>query len=262
MDRVQTRSRHQSADRIFSILDVFTANRPRLTLSAISRRSGHPIATVHRLTSALVQLGVLDRGEDGQYGIGIRLWEIARLEHRTLRLREIALPLLLRLHRSTGSAVLLSVLDDTEAVIIEQISGRTPGEADSNIRVPAWTTTGGLVLLAHRGTPADLNTPLAPVFADIRRTGTAVRDGRARAEFSVAAPVHNTAGTVIAALSVVGMRSGTEPRFVVHAVRDTANDVSEALGAPVTSDRFRTAEDRQFHRAGDSRLPLTDGVAV
>jgi hypothetical protein len=47
------------------------------------------------------------------------------------------------------------------------------------------------------------------------------------------------AGTVIDALSVSGMRSGIEPRFVVHAVRNTANELSKVLGAPATCNMTR-----------------------
>src|SRR6187551_2216228 len=110
-------------DRLFSILDTFTPGEPRLTVSDISRRTLLPVATVHRLANQLAQEGALERGDDGRYGIGIRLMEIARLEHHALRLRSVALPWMLRLQEETGSMVLLCVLSGPDVVVLEQVAG-------------------------------------------------------------------------------------------------------------------------------------------
>ena len=46
MTRARVDQRHL-AERLFGILDAFTAERPRLSLSDISRRTELPVATVH-----------------------------------------------------------------------------------------------------------------------------------------------------------------------------------------------------------------------
>ena len=213
--------------------DAFTAERPRLSLSDISRRTGLPVATVHRLIAQLASWGALDRGDDGRYGIGIRLWEVATLEHRTLGLREAARPLLLRLQQDTGSTVLLTVLDGDETVVVEQVSGSPSVRSRIGGRAPARSTSGGRVLLAHLAAMPDPTDRLRRVLEGVRRTGIAVCDGLGSNEaFSVAVPVYGADDAVIAALSVVGRAPASHPRDVVRAVRATAGALSVLLRAP------------------------------
>ncbi len=61
---------------------------PELTVTELARRTGLPLTTTHRLAGELVAGGALERGEDGRYRIGLRLWEIASLAPRGLGLRE------------------------------------------------------------------------------------------------------------------------------------------------------------------------------
>ena len=60
-------------------IKAFQAEHPELTLSEISRRSGLPLTTTHRLVRELSAWGALERGADGRYHIGLHLWEIAAL---------------------------------------------------------------------------------------------------------------------------------------------------------------------------------------
>ncbi|MGH3625142.1 MAG: helix-turn-helix domain-containing protein, partial [Sciscionella sp.] len=47
------------AERLLSLLDAFSAARPRLTLSALSQASRLPLSTTHRLVAELVRWGAL-----------------------------------------------------------------------------------------------------------------------------------------------------------------------------------------------------------
>jgi len=103
-------------------------------------------------------------------------------------------------------------------------------------RWPAHTTGVGLVLLAHAPPPIQedyLGTPLAGfteltitdpaalrrVLAEVRRTGYAVSDRQVTMDaVSVAAPVRNVGGAVVAALSVVVGTDGPPPSALVPAV--------------------------------------------
>jgi DNA-binding IclR family transcriptional regulator len=222
------------AERLFGILDVFTPERPRLSLSDISRRAGLPVATAHRLVGQLTRCGALDRGDDGHYGIGIRLWQVASLEHRTLCLREVARPFMSELNDRTGCAVQLSVLDGRDIVIVDQVCGRgRPAHQDRiGDRVRAHTTVSGRVLLAHLPTAADLSTPQHRVLEGIRRSGIAVSEGKGAWEsFAAAVPVRAADGTTIAALSVTGQPSKQAPGAVVQAIRTTAHELTGALRA-------------------------------
>jgi len=71
--------------------------------------------------------GGLERGADGRYRIGLRLWEVGALAPRGLGLREAAMPFLEDLYEVTKQNVQLAVLDGTEVVYLERLSGRPKG---------------------------------------------------------------------------------------------------------------------------------------
>jgi DNA-binding IclR family transcriptional regulator len=246
--------------RVLGVLAAFTADRPELTLTEISRRAGLPLTTAHRIVGELTAWGALERVA-GRYRIGLRLWEVGALAPRGLGLRESAMPFLEDLYEVTRQNVQLAVLDGTDAVYLERISGRGAVNVITRVggRLPLHATGVGLVLLAHA--PAELQervlagplrryTPktrcdpgeLRRVLAEVRRTGVAVTDGQIElVALSVAAPVFGQRGEVAAALSVVVPAEGTDPRAYVPAVRAAARAISRALGAP---ERFRSSEGR------------------
>jgi len=227
VNRDQQEGQRHLVDRLFSILDAFTPTEPRLTVSDISKRTLLPVATAYRLATQLANEGALDRGDDGRYGIGIRLLEIARLEQHTLRLRSIALPSMLRLQEETDSAVLLCVLSGKDVVVIEHVGSNLQAVIPSRQR--AATTPAGRLLLAHRPGGVPVNR-LSGGQGDIAQSGLAFGGTRAGDEpFSVAAPVLD-ATTVVAALSIIGLAPGHSPGLVAEAVKRCAEGISGCLG--------------------------------
>ena len=79
--------------RALQLLDAFSPERSAMTLSELARHADLPLSTVHRMLRELVAGGALERGEDGAYRIGLRIWELGSLAPRGLGLRERALPL-------------------------------------------------------------------------------------------------------------------------------------------------------------------------
>jgi DNA-binding IclR family transcriptional regulator len=244
-----------ATERALCILGAFSPERPALTLSEISRTTGLPIATAHRLTGELARWGALERGFDGVYRIGLRLWEVGALAPRGLGLREAAMPFLEDLYEATHQNVQLAVLDGLEVVYLEKISGRGAVNVLTKVagRFAAHATGVGLALLAHADPVVQEQVLAAPlraftaktivdprslrrVLAEVRRTGVAISDGQVELiALSVAAPITGPDGTVVAALSVVVPSGGAGPQMYVPAVRQAALGVSRALGAPRTS---------------------------
>jgi DNA-binding IclR family transcriptional regulator len=244
--------------RVLAVLAAFSADRPELTLTEISRRAALPLTTTHRIVGELADWGALER-VDRRYRIGLRLWEVGALAPRGLGLRESAMPFLEDLYEVTRQNIQLAVLDGTDAVYVERISGRGAVNVITRVggRLPLHATGVGLVLLAHADpalqeqvlagplrrytTKTQCNpTELRRILAEVRRTGVAVTDGQIELiALSVAAPVRDARGQVVAALSVVVPSEGTDPRAYVPAVRAAARAISRALGAP---ERFRPSE--------------------
>lgn len=238
--------------RVLGLLAAFDAEHPGLALTELARRSGLPLSTAHRLVGELAGWGALERGDDGRYRIGLRLWEIGALAPRSVGLREAALPFLTDLQEVTGENVQLAVLDGTEVVYVERLSGRRAVNVITRVggRLPLHATGVGLVLLAHappelqervlaaplrRYTERTIATPaqLRRVLADVRRDGVAVSDRQIElVALSVAAPVRGPGGDVVAALSVVVRAEGCDPRAFVPVVRAAARGVSRVLGRP------------------------------
>ncbi len=243
--------------KVVSLLDAFTPATPELSLGELARRTGLPMSTAYRLASELVAWGGLERAEGGSgYRIGVRLWELGALAPRNATLREVALPFMQDLYQATRENVHLAVLDGREALYVDTISGRGAVRVRSRRggRLPLHATGVGKVLLAHAGDELlrDLveaglrrytaHTVTAPgqlrrALADVRRTGLAcAREEMSLGSSSVASPVVDAGGTVVAALAVVQRSGRGDVRKLGPAVRTAALSTSRAL-----ADRSRLA---------------------
>ena len=63
-----------------------------LTVSEVARRSGLPVTTANGSRPSLVTQGLLERAEDHQLRVGLRLWELDSRSSRGEGLHEAALP--------------------------------------------------------------------------------------------------------------------------------------------------------------------------
>jgi DNA-binding IclR family transcriptional regulator len=145
----------------------------------------------------------------------------------------------------------LATRDGLAAIYLERLSGRdaVPIVSDVGSRLPLHATGVGLVLLAaappevldavlagerRKFLPNTLTTEaeLRGRLAEIRATGlsTGVEELTPGA-FSVAAPIRDATGEVVAAVSIVAHAARRdEPQFALG-VRMAARGISEALGA-------------------------------
>jgi DNA-binding IclR family transcriptional regulator len=238
--------------RVLQVLAAFSAERPELTLTEISRRTALPLTTTHRIVGELAEWGALERATDGRYRVGLRLWEVGALAPRGLGLRETAMPFLEDLYEVTRQNVQLAVLDGDEAVFLERLSGRGAVRVLTRVggRLPLHATGVGQVLLAFGGpelqervlagalkryTDRTLCDPedLRRALAEVRRTGVAVTAGHVElVATSVAAPVRGPRGDVVAALSVVVPSANSDTMAFVPVVRAAAMGISRRLSAP------------------------------
>lgn len=243
------------AQRLFAIADAFQG-REDLALSEIAARTGLPLSTAHRLVAEWVAWGGLIRGDDGRYRIGMRIWRLGVRQPTALRLRRIAMPYLEDLLDATSEHVHLAVRDGLGAIYLERLSKPDSVSVISDVgsRLPLHATGVGLVLLAHA--PAEVfdqvlasnprkflpNTlteerELRRRLAEIRSLGlsTSVEELTAGA-FSVAAPVRDASGEVVAAVSIIAdVARRREPQFALG-VRMAARGISAALGYRPASD--------------------------
>jgi DNA-binding IclR family transcriptional regulator len=235
--------------RLADILEAFAGQRDSLTLSEIARRTALPLSTAHRLVGELAARQFLERDDTGRYQIGLRLWELASRAPRSVGLREAALPIMEDLYEATHENVQLAVIDGLDAVYVDRISGRDsvhvltrPGG-----RLPVHATGVGLVLLAHaphevqeaalnstltRYTRYTITDPrrLRRMLADVRHRGYVISERQIEnISSSIAAPVRDSSGAVVAAISVVVKAGATQPSEYVSAVMAAARGISRVI---------------------------------
>ena len=179
-------------------------------LAELCERTGLPRATAHRLAVGLEVHGLLHRGTDGRWRPGPTLAELA--SGGVDPLLEAAAAVLPRLRDITGESVQLYRRDGNHRVCIaaaEPASGLRD-TVPVGTRLPMTAGSGAKVLTAWAD-PAVQRTVLADavfgdrVLIDVRRRGWAQSVAeRETGVASVSAPVRDSAGTVVAAISVSG----------------------------------------------------------
>ena len=210
------------SSRLLAVLGAFDEGARQLSLSELSRRSGLPLSTTHRLLGELVEWGALRRADDGRYVLGRRMWEIGLLAPIQVEVREIASPFLSDVFAATQATVHLAVREGTKALYVERLSGHRSVPVVSSVgsRLPLHATGVGKVLLAHapervqlealadltRETPYTIVAPgtLRQQLVQVRERGYARTDEEmSLGACSVAVPVLDDSGSVAAAVGIV-----------------------------------------------------------
>ena len=167
--------------RLLLLLESFDPQHDELTLTELSKRSGLPLTTTHRMIGELTSAGVLERTAAGRYHVGLRLWETAALAPRALGIRETAFPFLEDLFLATRENVLLAVRDGDEMVFVERLSAprAIPVSSFLGRRRSLHASSAGLgaARVRRAGTAgAGVRRPAAPLhLADAGRSDGAAR---------------------------------------------------------------------------------------
>lgn len=233
--------------RAFQVLQVFPNHRRELTVSDVSRKSGLPLATAHRICMQLCEERALERLPNGRLRIGVHLWELGSLTPNAHGLREVALPFLEDLHRESGAAVQLCAIDGLAAVCIERLVGHStvPLFGRPGGRLPLHASGTGLVLLAHA--PDAVLTQLVRAglerytedtiiderelrieLSHIRQTGIGRSGALRKPWITLAVPIFGAGGRVDASICLMSSDLRELDRFE-FALRKTAEFLGEEL---------------------------------
>ncbi len=237
-----------------ALLKAFSEDEVDIGVSTLARRLGIAKSTVHRLATTLVFEGMLEQNPDnGKYRLGIALFGLGALVRRRMDVSTEAKPYLFSLRETTGETVHLAILDRAEIMYVYNLESMQAirMRSDIGIRKPATCTAEGLAMLAFqpsaviddivaRGLKArTAKTNIDPqrfraALAEVRERGYAVEDEESEAGMrSLAAPVRNGAGEVVAAVGVAGpvqrLPDEALASFAPHVLR-TAEAISVRLG--------------------------------
>lgn len=238
------------------ILEVFSADRPELTLSEIATLAQLDPGTVFRLLNTLVMLGYLDRVSDGRrFRLALKVTDLGLHAIARADLREVARPILRSLVGVVNEAASLGVLDGADILYVERVrAGLTRVGVDIRIgtTIPAFWSTIGEAMLAYLPpdelakvlslTPRSGSFPHMPMNRDeitrqlrsVRENGYALRDSYFGSGLRVlAVPVLDIDHYPLAALSVVVpefQMSLKEFRVrALEAVQRSARDIARVM---------------------------------
>jgi IclR family pca regulon transcriptional regulator len=251
----------QSLERGIAVIQVFSRERPALTLSEVARLTGITRATARRILLTLEDVGHV-RSDGRLFSLTPRVLTLGWAYLSSLNLWETAQPMMEELASATNESCSAATLDLPDVVYVARMPTRRIMAISLGVgtRLPAHCTGMGRVLLA--GLPdAELDAFLAhahlEAFTDrtitdrgrlreaietVRRNGWALLDQELEIGLrSVAAPLR-AGGQTVAALNV----ATAAPRVPLDELRGTL--LPQLLSA---ADRISTALDRQRRNGRD-----------
>ena len=244
----------QSLERGIAVLQVFSRERPALTLSEVARLTGITRATARRILLTLEKLGHV-RSDGRLFSLTPRVLSLGWAYLSSLNLWEVAQPLMEELVEETKESCSAATLDPPDIVYVARVPTRHIMTIALSVgtRLPAHATSMGRVLLADLPpeeldrflaefppepvTPHTVTDPdkLRAILDDVRKQGWALNDQELEIGLrSIAAPIKRADGRTLAALNI----SAAAPRVSVAEMRrrflpallQTAEQISVSLG--------------------------------
>lgn len=225
-----------------------------LPLVEICRLVGLPKPTVYKYLQTLREAGfVLYDAECECYWLGPNAWSLGRTVDPSLRVREVARPIMQQLRDRFGETINLGVLHGEEVVYLEMAVSRQALRLQATIGAhdPAYSTSLGRAMIAFlprerwpKHIPKRLQ-PRAPrtitsfevLHAELiatRKRGYAIeREENEPGALCIGAPVFDQDGEVVAAISLSAPAARISPAHegeVAEAVMRAARDISSRLG--------------------------------
>ncbi|MFC4533550.1 IclR family transcriptional regulator [Sphaerisporangium dianthi] len=247
----------QSLARGLAVIRAFDAANPELTLSEVARSTGLTRAAARRFLLTLVELGYV-RTDGRLFSLSPRVLELGYAYLSSLSLPEVALPHLERLVAEVHESASVSVLDASDIVYVARVPTTRIMRVTISIgtRFPAHCTSMGRVLLAwlppdaleayyataglERRTARTITSreALTAELERVRAQGWAMVDQELEEGLrSIAAPIRDRAGQVVAAVNLSSHASRTS---VESARRDLLPSLL-ATAARVEADLHTTA---------------------
>ncbi|MCA2436628.1 IclR family transcriptional regulator domain-containing protein [Rhizobium leguminosarum] len=237
-----------------NVIEAFTADRPRLSISDAAEIAGLDRATARRCLLTLAELGYC--GYDGKYfTVTPKVLRLGTGCLASMPLPRIVQPWLDKLSDEIGQSTSVSILDGGEIVYVARASQQRVMSISlmAGSRLPAYCTSMGRVLLAalpvddaqrvvgSTRLPARTSrtrtdpSELMQILSDVRANGFASIDQEVELGLrSVAVPLVNARKQVVAALNV-GLAATDEPLSAVEArylpaLQRMRSDLSMILG--------------------------------
>lgn len=241
------------------LLKTFSEGEVEIGVTSLAKRLGVAKSTVYRLASTLVAEGLLEQNkENDKYRLGIALFGLGALVRQRMNVSNEARPHIFALREATNETVHLAIMDGGEIMYVYDLESTQAIRMRANLgdRKPLFCSSEGRAMLAFQSTrfiDQTLAGPLAPRTAktiteplqlrqaldEVRRKGFAFEDEQCETGMrSIAAPIRDAEGTVVAAVGIAGpverLSDDVLARFAPLVV-ETADVISTRLGYRATA---------------------------
>ncbi|HVE51055.1 MAG TPA: IclR family transcriptional regulator C-terminal domain-containing protein [Casimicrobiaceae bacterium] len=246
-----------SLARGLAIIRAFSGGTGRRTIGTLARATGLSRAAVRRCLYTLHRLGYVGLDERGHYTLRPAILSLGYAFLSSSSLAATARPLLDQVSERVHESCSMAVLDgDAIVYLARSAASRRIMSIDLGVgsRLPAWCTSMGRVLLAAlpQAEQDDYLARVAPIaytahtvikrerlksmLAEVARSGYAVVDEELELGLrSMAVPVRDLAGQVVAALNVSAHASRVSiaelKRKCLAPLSEAASELSHALPA-------------------------------
>jgi len=216
----------ESIKRAIQVLNSFTFKERELGVTELSKRLNLHKSTIHRILITLEDEDFIVKNQITQkYYLGIKLFKLGNIVQNQIEIRSLSLPIMKELAKKTEESIDLNIISDDKRVSIEKI------ESSQDIRaiiqlgksLPLYCGGSGKALLAflpekeidrfiketklEKLGPNTITDPekLKEHLKKVRKNGYAISfEERVLGSISIAAPIRDHSGKVIASLSVSG----------------------------------------------------------
>jgi len=213
-----------SLARGLAVIRGFSREKRHMTIAQLSAKTGIPRAAVRRCLHTLARLGYVASTDGRNFALRPKLLGLGHAYLSSTPLVVTAQPFLDRVSEAIDESCSLAILDGDDILYVARSLTSRIISVNLNVggRLPAYCTSIGYVLLAHLPA-AELDDYLARVelqahtertvtdpeklrqqLAAVRDAGYAIADQLLEVSVrSIAVPVPNAAGTVVAGINVI-----------------------------------------------------------
>ncbi len=229
---------HQYINRIFSLLDCFTIEKPDLGVREAARMMNLSPSSCGRLLGELRDEGILIQNADTRtYSLGGRVIRWADVYTASSDLRRKAYPFMEQIYKLTNETVTLYTAEEFDRICVERIESKKTVRVAEPIgtRIKIFTGSGGKSILAFRNqneieavfnyartlpkyqNSEEYFSQLSNELETIRKQGYAISHGEWESGASgIGAPIMNEKGIPIGSISI----SAPTQRFLNQEILD------------------------------------------
>ncbi len=243
----------QSFARGLQVIRSFSERAPRQTLSEVAAATGLTRAGARRILLTLQTLGYVQ--SDGKlFALTPRILDLGFAYLSSMPIWNRAEPVMETLVQQVQESCSAAVLDDTDIVYVLRVPTHKIMRISLGIgsRLPAWCTSMGRLLLADlddealrarleassiapltRHTLTDIDALFAKVLQARRQRWCLVNQELEEGLVSIAAPIVDRGGRMVAALNISGQANRTSPKVMqdtmLPALMGAAQEISRLL---------------------------------